>query len=174
APFVTVTGLDGTELVSYTLTGLDAESAVIALELYRRQGDWKVRAVGQGYAGGLAELLTDQGLPRAHDLACAVEEAVTQGLARSVCAPPPRTADADRSRQPAAPVPGGDQTNPVVPQAAPDTAPTQPAPPFDGQAAGIPAQPAPQSPYPACGPQQPPYPPRPAGAQDPTAGPQPA
>lgn len=61
SPFVAVTGLDGTEIATFTLTGLDSESAVAALELYRRQGAWKVRAVGQGYAGGLAAMLADQG-----------------------------------------------------------------------------------------------------------------
>ncbi|MFJ6831108.1 TerD family protein [Streptomyces sp. NPDC091209] len=109
APFVAVTGLDGSEVASYTLTGLDAESAVVALELYRRQGAWKVRAVGQGYAGGLAELLTDQGLPEARQLAGSINEAVAQGLARSVAVPPSRTPDADRSRQTAASAPGPDQ-----------------------------------------------------------------
>ncbi|WP_369187175.1 TerD family protein [Streptomyces sp. R08] len=106
APFVAVTGLDGTEVASYTITGLDAESAVVALELYRRQGAWKVRAVGQGYAGGLAELLTDQGLPQALQLAGVINEAVAQGLARSVAAPPPRTPDTDRTRQTATPALG--------------------------------------------------------------------
>ncbi|MFF8967921.1 TerD family protein [Streptomyces sp. NPDC014995] len=110
APFVAVTGLDGTEVASYTITGLAAESAVIALELYRRQDAWKVRAVGQGYADGLAALLTDQGLPQAHQLAASVHEAVAQGLARSVTAPPPRTADGDRSRQAAASPRGQDQS----------------------------------------------------------------
>ncbi|MER6358317.1 TerD family protein, partial [Streptomyces sp. NPDC001634] len=90
APFVAVTGLDGSEVARYTITGLDSESAVIALELYRRQGAWKVRAVGQGYAGGLAALLTDQGLPEAGQLAGSINEAVAQGLARSVAPPPPR------------------------------------------------------------------------------------
>ncbi|MFD4613472.1 TerD family protein [Streptomyces sp. NPDC058440] len=103
APFVAVTGLDGTELVSYTITGLDAESAVIALELYRRQGAWKVRAVGQGYAGGLTALLTDLGLAEAGELAAAAEEAVAQGLARSVAPPPSRTTDDARSHQAPAP-----------------------------------------------------------------------
>ena len=105
APFVAVTGLDGTEIASYTITGLDAESAVVALELYRRQGAWKVRAVGQGYAGGLAALLTDQGLPEARQLADAINEAVAQGLARSVAAPPPRT--------PTATVPGRRRAGPA-------------------------------------------------------------
>ncbi|MEU9334817.1 TerD family protein [Streptomyces sp. NPDC048290] len=108
APFVAVTGLDGTEVASYTITGLDAESAVVALELYRRQGAWKVRAVGQGYAGGLAELLTDQGLPQARQLAATINDAVASGVARSVAAPPPRTQDGDRTRQTAAPAPRPD------------------------------------------------------------------
>ncbi|GCB50325.1 TerD family protein [Streptomyces sp. NL15-2K] len=144
APFVAVTGLDGTEVASYTITGLDAESAVVAMELYRRQGAWKVRAVGQGYAGGLAELLTDQGLPQAHQLASGIHEAVAQGLARSVPAPPPRTADGDRSRQAAAPALGPDQGGPTA-QGASDAVPTQPMSPYGTQAPGAPPQPT--SPY---------------------------
>ncbi|WP_406351341.1 TerD family protein [Streptomyces sp. NBC_00658] len=118
APFVAVTGLDGSEVASYTVTGLDAESAVVALELYRRQDAWKVRAVGQGYAGGLAELLADQGLPEAQQLAGSINDAVAQGLARSVAAPPPRTPDADRSRQAATSATGGDQPYAGPPQGA--------------------------------------------------------
>lgn len=97
APFVAVTGLDGAEIATFTLTGLDAESAVSALELYRRQDVWKVRAVGQGYAGGLAEMLADQGVAGATGLAGSIQEAVTRGLARSV-APPPRPQGGDRVR----------------------------------------------------------------------------
>ncbi|MEU5194828.1 TerD family protein [Streptomyces scabiei] len=126
APFVAVTGLDGTEVVSYTITDLESESAVIALELYRRQGAWKVRAVGQGYAGGLAELLADQGLPQAQQLAGGIHEAVLQGLARSVAAPPPRLAEPDRPRRTAAPAQGPDQTHGgPTPQGLPGTTPAQ-------------------------------------------------
>ncbi|TGN77714.1 export associated protein [Streptomyces bauhiniae] len=75
APRATVTDADGTEIVRFTLAGLDAESAVVALELYRRQGGWKVRAVGQGYAEGLTALLADLGLPDAHDVAETIHEA---------------------------------------------------------------------------------------------------
>ncbi|MEU8473445.1 TerD family protein [Streptomyces sp. NPDC029006] len=32
------------------------------MELYRRTGRWKARAVGQGYASGLAGLATDYGI----------------------------------------------------------------------------------------------------------------
>ncbi|MEI7029879.1 TerD family protein [Streptomyces pratensis] len=115
APFVAVTGLDGDEIATFTLTGLDVESAVSALELYRRQGGWKVRAVGQGYAAGLAEMLADQGLAEAAALAGAVHEALARGGVRSVVASPPRprTPEDDRVRRapghraPAAGPPGG-------------------------------------------------------------------
>ncbi|MGW2748340.1 TerD family protein [Streptomyces sp. NPDC001450] len=90
APRTAVTGLDGTEIVRFTLTDLDAESAVVALELYRRQGAWKVRAVGQGYAAGLAALLADQGVPQAEGLAAGIQEAVSRGLARAIPVPQPQ------------------------------------------------------------------------------------
>ncbi|MFC8530731.1 VWA domain-containing protein [Nocardia sp. NPDC057227] len=56
APVASVTGYE------YVVDGLSSESVVIALELYRRGADWKVRAVGQGYAGGFADLVTDHGV----------------------------------------------------------------------------------------------------------------
>ncbi|MGW5419083.1 TerD family protein [Streptomyces sp. NPDC003943] len=124
APVVTVTAPDGTGIAAYTITGLDRESALIALELYRRQGAWKVRAVGQGYEGGLAALLADQGLPRAGELAGTVLEAVAQGLARSVAAPPPRLPETDRARQTApSPHPGSTPSPTSSPSPAPGSAP---------------------------------------------------
>ncbi|MFG3071238.1 TerD family protein [[Kitasatospora] papulosa] len=119
APFVAVTGLDGTEIATFTLTGLDTESAVSALELYRRQGAWKVRAVGQGYAAGLAGLFADQGVAEAAETAAAIQEAVASGLARSVT-PPPRTTEGERVRHPAGPAAAGAQAPaPPVPEAQP-------------------------------------------------------
>ncbi|WP_121746440.1 TerD family protein [Streptomyces sp. E2N166] len=152
APFVAVTGLDGDEVASYTITGLEAESAVVALELYRRQGAWKVRAVGQGYTGGLTELLTDQSLPQAHELARGIHEAVAGGLARSVPAPPARTADGNRSRQAATPAHGTDH-GAAASQGTPGTVP--PVSPYDApgvsdpQTPGAHAQHGTQQPYPA-------------------------
>ncbi|MGW2524063.1 TerD family protein [Streptomyces sp. NPDC001617] len=143
APFVAVTGLDGTEVATYTITGLDAESAVVALELYRRQGAWKVRAVGQGYAGGLAELFTDQGLPEAHHLAGHINDAVARSLARAVPAPPQRAADGDRTRQTAAPTQG------PAPQGAPGPVSPEQMSPYTPQTPGTSGQPA--SPYGAQG-----------------------
>ncbi|MEU2419999.1 TerD family protein [Streptomyces sp. NPDC007851] len=132
APRAAVTGLDGAEIAGYTLTGLDAESAVVALELYRRQGAWKVRAVGQGYSGGLAALFTDQGVPQAAELARRIEEAVAQGLARSI--PARRTPDADCPRRTTASVTGPDlsggvsATGPGLPGGASVTGPDLPGP----------------------------------------------
>lgn len=40
----------------------DGECAVLLLELYRRGPSWKLRAIGQGYADGLAGLATDFGV----------------------------------------------------------------------------------------------------------------
>lgn len=139
APVVTVTAPDGTGIADYAITGLDRESALVALELYRRQGAWKVRAVGQGYEGGLAALLADQGLERPAELAGAILEAVAQGLARSVAAPPPRVPEADRVRQPAQAAPGGpiDYTHPGR-RPAPDAVPPRPE-----QPPAAPAYPAP-------------------------------
>ncbi|WP_214408145.1 VWA domain-containing protein [Pseudonocardia lacus] len=45
----------------------DAETAFIGGELYRRGGGWKFRAVGQGYASGLAGLATDFGISVAEE-----------------------------------------------------------------------------------------------------------
>ncbi|MGV9301608.1 VWA domain-containing protein, partial [Amycolatopsis sp. NPDC003676] len=62
APVAAVADAAGNPLYEYVIDGLDRESVVIALELYRRGEQWKVRAVGQGYAGGFADLVTDHGV----------------------------------------------------------------------------------------------------------------
>ncbi|GGX41227.1 TerD family protein [Streptomyces chartreusis] len=151
APFVAVTGLDGAEVASYTVAGLESESAVVALELYRRQGAWKVRAIGQGYAGGLADLFNDQGLAQAHQLAGGINDAVAQGVARSIPAPP--RPDGDRSRQAAAPAVGPDQSGQAQQGTSGATAP-QPTSPYSNQTPGQPTPP-PNSPYGTTDPTQP-------------------
>lgn len=51
------------ELVRYDLSeDFSTETALIFGELYRHQGEWKFRAVGQGYRGGLMELIKNFGL----------------------------------------------------------------------------------------------------------------
>ncbi|MCS0603308.1 TerD family protein [Streptomyces sp. LP11] len=97
APHTAVEDRDGTELVGYTLTGLDGESAVIALELYRRQGAWKVRAMGQGYSGGLPALFADQGLTEAAELAASLQQTAAPTPTRAMPAPSSAAAPQDAS-----------------------------------------------------------------------------
>ena len=53
----------GKEEIRYDLTeDYDRESAVVFGELYRHNGGWKFRAVGQGYNGGLAALCKSYGI----------------------------------------------------------------------------------------------------------------
>ncbi|MEU7265623.1 TerD family protein [Streptomyces albidoflavus] len=60
---VTVTDAAGDrELARYESRDTTTETAFVAGELYRRQGGWKFRAVGQGYAGGATELAAAHGL----------------------------------------------------------------------------------------------------------------
>jgi tellurium resistance protein TerD len=53
----------GSEIARYDL-GEDAstETAMIFGEVYRHGGEWKFRAVGQGYASGLAGIARDFGV----------------------------------------------------------------------------------------------------------------
>lgn len=51
----------GTPVAVYDMTA-GTETAILGGELYRRNGLWKFRAVGQGYASGLAGLATDFGI----------------------------------------------------------------------------------------------------------------
>jgi tellurium resistance protein TerD len=54
---------NGSELARYDLTeDASTETAMIFGELYRHNGEWKFRAVGQGYASGLAGIAKDYGV----------------------------------------------------------------------------------------------------------------
>ncbi|NLU71669.1 TerD family protein [Streptomyces sp. HNM0575] len=54
---------DDQELARYDLTeDASSETAMIFGELYRREGEWKFRAVGQGYASGLRGIALDFGV----------------------------------------------------------------------------------------------------------------
>ncbi len=55
-------GSDGPELVRFDIADASSETAFVFGEVYRRGGEWKFRAVGQGYATGLAGLASDYGI----------------------------------------------------------------------------------------------------------------
>lgn len=57
-----VNAQSGNEIVRYDLSeDASTETAMIFGELYRNAGEWKFRAVGQGFAGGLSALLQQFG-----------------------------------------------------------------------------------------------------------------
>ncbi|WP_101257763.1 TerD family protein [Streptomyces barkulensis] len=52
----------GAVVATFTPPRLGPETALVVVEVYRRGDAWKVRAVGQGYANGLAGIATDFGV----------------------------------------------------------------------------------------------------------------
>lgn len=118
-PVATISDGSGRPLYEYRVDGLSSESVVIALELYRRADAWKVRAVGQGYAGGFADLVKDHGV--------SVDDAPPPAPAPPAPPPPPAPPASPPSYQPpsAYPPPG----TPPPPPPPPPPAPPAPPPP---------------------------------------------
>ncbi|MFJ9667156.1 TerD family protein [Streptomyces sp. NPDC101219] len=62
-PTATLRGADDQAvLATFTPPRLGTETALVIVEIYLRNGAWKARAVGQGYANGLAGIATDFGV----------------------------------------------------------------------------------------------------------------
>ncbi|WP_327069383.1 TerD family protein [Kitasatospora sp. NBC_01250] len=158
-------------LAEFPVNETEPVSALVCAELYRRDGGWKFRAVGQGYASGLGGLATDFGI--------AVEEdAAPTATARPEPAPPaqhpaaPSARPAPRTEEPgtytlapavpspaagipAVPSPAAGAPTPPPPAAAPVTA-TAPAP-TSAPGYGYPQQPPTAPAYPPAPPHQPSY-----------------
>ena len=77
---------NGTAIVEFPMTAAD-ETALLSGELYRRAGQWKFRAVGQGYSSGLAGLATDFGI--SVEDAAPVAAPAPQPTSPGVVPPPP-------------------------------------------------------------------------------------
>ncbi|MFD7427248.1 TerD family protein [Streptomyces sp. NPDC059818] len=115
---------NGSELARFDSTDATVETAFILGELYRRQGSWKFRAVGQGYGTGLEGLATDFGIS-------VDEPQQSQQPQQAQRAPQPQTPPQPQQPNPATRV-GSMPPPPQYPQpaaAAPMTPPTPPAPP---------------------------------------------
>ncbi|HET6356965.1 TerD domain-containing protein [Streptomyces sp. NBC_00885] len=105
----------GAEIARYDSQDATVETAFVLGELYRRQGAWKFRAVGQGYSSGLEGLATDFGIT--------VDE-------------PQQAAPA-----PAAPIPAAPVMPPAPPAPMPQpVAPPVPAPPAPAAAPSAPVR----------------------------------
>ncbi|MGN9762772.1 TerD family protein [Streptomyces sp. SD31] len=106
---------DNSVLATFTPPQLGAETALVIVEVYLRNGAWKARAVGQGYANGLAGIATDFGVT--------VEEPAP--------APAAPVAPPQPAMQPPVAPPAPPMSTPPAPQA-PAAPPAPPAPPAPG------------------------------------------
>lgn len=136
---IAVKGGAGEDLASFAPTGLGPETALLLVEVYRRQGAWKVRAVGQGYASGLAGIATDFGI--------SVDDAPAPAATAPAAPPPPPPAPPQQQ--------WGPPPSPPQQQWAPPSAPPQqqwgPPPPPPQQQWGAPPPPPPPAAAPAGG-----------------------
>ncbi|GAA2293590.1 CAP domain-containing protein [Streptomyces atrovirens] len=67
APVLRVTGAGGHPLARFSPPRVRQEAVLLLAEIYRRGGEWRLRALGQGYADGLAGLARDFGVDVADD-----------------------------------------------------------------------------------------------------------
>ncbi|MFF9526991.1 TerD family protein [Streptomyces achromogenes] len=105
-PTATIRDADGGGvLATFTPPRLGTETALVIVEIYRRSGQWKARAVGQGYADGLAGIATDFGVSVEEPAAAAPAPAAPVAPPQPVAAPPVPAAP------PPAPVPGAGKIN---------------------------------------------------------------
>ncbi|MGW7722394.1 TerD family protein [Streptomyces canus] len=111
---------DNSVLATFTPPQLGTETALVIVEVYLRNGAWKARAVGQGYANGLAGIATDFGVT--------VEERAPAPAAAPVAPPQPVTPPPAPTMQ----TPVAQPTPAMDPRLAPPAPPAAPAPPAPG------------------------------------------
>ncbi|MFB9510452.1 TerD family protein [Streptomyces aurantiacus] len=113
---VTLADGSGEGLLRFSIEDAGAVGALLFGELYRRAGDWKFRAIGQGYESGLAGLAQDYGVDvdddaeeaeQAEQTAAASEEARSQAVTASVAMETETPAEEDV-------VPAADETVPAL------------------------------------------------------------
>ncbi|MET9698058.1 TerD family protein [Streptomyces sp. NPDC006529] len=115
-PTATVRDADGGAVIAtFTPPRLGTETALVVVEVYLRGGAWKVRAVGQGYANGLAGIATDFGVSVDEEPAAPAPAPVPAAVhtpppspAAAAAFPPPQ---APPAAPPAPPAPGAGKIN---------------------------------------------------------------
>ncbi|MFE2281255.1 TerD family protein [Streptomyces sp. NPDC059454] len=108
-PTATIRGADDNAvLATFTPPRLGTETALVIVEIYLRNGAWKARAVGQGYANGLAGIATDFGVT--------VEEPAAPAAPATQPVTPPPAPPVSAPQAPPAPA-----MPPAPPAAAPGT-----------------------------------------------------
>lgn len=110
----------GSETLECPVEGLTTERAVVLLEVYRRQGAWKLRNVSAGWDGGLADLVREHGVSVDDE----VPEAVAPQVPVTATPQVPEATSAAAAPAPSQPVaPPPAQVHPPV-----TTSPTSPPP----------------------------------------------
>ncbi|MFE5024200.1 TerD family protein [Streptomyces sp. NPDC056656] len=102
-PTATIKADDGSVLATFTPPQLGTETALVIVEIYLRNGAWKARAVGQGYANGLAGIATDFGVSVEEPAAPAPAPAPVQPAQPVQAMPAPTTPPVDPRVAPPAP-----------------------------------------------------------------------
>ncbi|MCX5207117.1 TerD domain-containing protein [Streptomyces sp. NBC_00237] len=128
----------GAEIARFDSQDATVETAFVLGELYRRQGAWKFRAVGQGYSSGLAGLATDYGITVDEPQQAAPAPAPTAPAPAAPAWPTPST-PASAPQAPVWPTAPG-STPPPAPM---PSAPTMPSAPVPSHATPPPAPQAP-------------------------------
>ncbi|WP_449486405.1 TerD family protein [Streptomyces avidinii] len=117
----------GSVIATFTPPQLGTETALVVVEVYQRGGVWKVRAVGQGYANGLAGIATDFGVSVEDEPAPAPVAAPAAPPVPPAPPAPPATPPA-QSAYPVSPWLGGQTTaSAPAPAPVPAAAPQAPA-----------------------------------------------
>ncbi|MDX3585389.1 TerD family protein [Streptomyces europaeiscabiei] len=93
---------DGSVISTFTPPQLGTETALVIVEIYLRNGAWKARAVGQGYANGLAGIATDFGVTVEEPAPAPARPAPTM---QPPAAPPAPSMDPRVTAPPAPPAP---------------------------------------------------------------------
>ncbi|WP_314614519.1 TerD family protein [Streptomyces stackebrandtii] len=121
-----VTDRSGEALLGFSITDATVETAFIFGELYRRNDEWKFRAVGQGYETGLAGLATDFGITVVEDDESDDAGTGTEAGAGSGTAPAPQAPGGD-SAAVTLPAQATSSADRVAPDPAPEAAKPEPA-----------------------------------------------
>lgn len=104
---------DGSVISTFTPPQLGTETALVIVEIYLRNGAWKARAVGQGYANGLAGIATDFGVTVEEPAPAPARPAPTMQPPAAPPAPSmdPRVTAPPAPPAPPAPAPGAGKIN---------------------------------------------------------------
>ncbi|MCX5226057.1 TerD family protein [Streptomyces sp. NBC_00233] len=128
AGVLSVVAPDGEAVASCTVTGAPDAAAVVFAEFFRESGGWKFARVGQGYASGLAGLVTAYGVEVAEEEPAVAGPVPLTGVAKVPGQAPPMDG-APAAGEPVG-TPAGEQVTVTSPAAGGPVTPSAPAGPF--------------------------------------------